>query len=212
MSREDSTRDELVVEGWHAESVIAVSFEVDDQAYAALTLLGELDSQRQVRIQEAVVAIRYEDGQVVEKERVESTSEPSALGGGLVGLVLGIIGGPFGMLIGGMSGVFIGSVFDMRDLDDTESALSAISRSASVGHPTLLAVVAEQSPEVIDAAMAGVGGTVLRRSVFDVAAEIAAAKKAERKAKRTAREELVRARRRDEREAAHAKVERLGPA
>jgi methylmalonyl-CoA mutase cobalamin-binding subunit len=37
--------------------------------------------------------------------------------------------------------------------------------------------------EVIDAAMAGLGGTVLRRSVFDVQDEIAAAKHAERKAK-----------------------------
>jgi uncharacterized membrane protein len=43
-------------------------------AYKALTSLKELDSQKRLRVAEAVVVERGEDGQVVEKDRVETTS------------------------------------------------------------------------------------------------------------------------------------------
>jgi uncharacterized membrane protein len=97
---EQSTSNKLVTGGWAGYNVIAVSFEEDRSAYNALTALKELDSQRWVGVQEAVVVIRREDGQVLEKDRVESMFLPSTAGGGLIGLLIGIIGGPFGMLIG----------------------------------------------------------------------------------------------------------------
>ena len=62
---------------------------------------------------------------------------------------------------------------------------------------------------MIDAAMAAYGGTVTRRSVADVEAEIAAVETAQRKAAREAQQELMRARREETRAAAHAKVEKL---
>jgi len=189
--------------------VIAVSFEDDDNAYAALTLLKELDSQHQVGIQEAVVIVREPDGRVVEKDRIACFAMPNTLGVGLIGLLVGILGGPLGLLIGGTAGLFVGSLFDIEDTDEIDSALGAISSSARPGHTALLAAAAEQSPEVIDAAMSALGGTVLRRSVDDVEAEIAAAERAERKAKRKARKELLRGRRDHDREAAHAKVDEL---
>ena len=56
-----------------------------------------------------------------------------------------------------------------------------ISSSVEVGRIALLAIVRELNPEVIDAAISDLGGTVLRRYVADVEAEIAAAQDAERK-------------------------------
>lgn len=134
---------------------------------------------------------------------------PNAVGGGLVGLLVGIIGGPLGMLIGGTAGLLVGSLVDMEEADDTDSALGAISRSARPGRTALLAVVTEQSAEVIDAAMHRLGGSVLRRPVYDVEAEIATAEKAEHKARREARKALLRGRHEHDREAVHAKVEAL---
>lgn len=180
---------------WGFYSVITVSFENDDKAYPALRLLKELDSQHQVGMDEAVVVTRDAEGPVVVKDRVASAPMSNTIGGGLVGLLTGIIGGPLGMLIGGPAGAFVGTLFDIEDADKTDSALSAISSSARPGHNTLLAVVREQSREVVDAAMSGLGGTVLRRPVHDVEAEIAFAEQAQRTAKREARKELLRGRR-----------------
>lgn len=48
----------------------------------------------------------------------------------------------------------------------------------------MLADVSEESPVAIDAVMANLGGTVLRRSAGDVQAEVAAAEEAQREAKK----------------------------
>jgi uncharacterized membrane protein len=205
----DTTGSNTVAEGWDGHNVIAVSFEDDRNAYGALTSLKELDSQERVRVAEAVVVERGQDGQVVEKDRVESTSLPASASGGLIGLLIGVIGGPLGVLVGGTYGLFVGSLFDLSDITEADSALAQISGSAQVGHTALLAVVDERSPEVVDAAMAQIGGTVVRRSVADVEAEIAAAESAERKAKREARKELIRERDQHDKAAVQAKLEEL---
>jgi uncharacterized membrane protein len=190
-------------------NVIAVAFDEDINAYAALTKLKELDSQGQIALNEAVVAERGADGAMTVKDNVDSVQLAGTAGGGLTGLLLGVIGGPLGVLIGGSSGMLIGSLFDLDDAERVETTLGEIAKSVQPGHTAVLAVVTEPTAEVIDAAMAALGGTVTRRSVFDVEAEIAAAEEAERKAAHEAQRELMRGRRDQTRESAHAKVEAL---
>jgi uncharacterized membrane protein len=120
--------------------------------------------------------------------------------------LIGILGGPLGILLGGATGVAVGSLFDLADADDTDSALTEVSKTVKVGRTSLLAQVEEQSPEVIDAAMADLSGTVVRRSVGDVEVEIAAAEDAQREAKRKARAELRKARHEKRQEDVQAKV------
>src|SRR6478609_6077605 len=194
-------------DSWDGHNVIAVSFEDDRSAYKALTLVEELDSQRRVSLGEAVVVVRAADGQVVAKDGAESSSMPATAGGGLTGLLLGVIGGPIGMLLGGAYGALAGSMFDLYDAGEAESALGAISSSVQLDHTALLAVVDESNTEIVDAAMADLGGTVVRRAVADVEAEIAAAEDAERKAKLEARKELDRARRESSKAAVDAKLD-----
>ena len=209
MTNTPNTPNTTAADPFDGRSVIAVSFEDDGVAYKALTLLEELDSQHRVDVLEAVVVTRGEDGQVVAKDSVESSSMPGTATGGLTGLLLGVIGGPLGMLIGGTYGLFVGSLFDVYDADTADSALGEISGSVKIGHTALLAVVDEPSPEVVDAAMSDLGGTVARRSQAVVEAEIAAAEDAERTAKREARKELNRAQREQDKAAVDAKLGEL---
>lgn len=95
------------------------------------------------------------------------------------------------------------------DLDETESVLTELSRSVRVGHASLLAQVSEQSPEVVDAAVAGLDGQVVRRPIADVEAEIAAAEEAQRAAKKEARERLRAERREERKEKVQAKIAKL---
>ena len=190
-------------------NVIAVAFDADVNAYAALTKLKELDSQGQIDVQEAVVAQRATDGSLTVKDRVGSPELLGTAGGGLTGLLVGILGGPVGVLIGGSTGLLVGSLFDLDEADQVETSLGQLSKSIEPGRTALLAVVTEPSPEIVDAAMAVLGGTVLRRSVDEVEAEIAAVEDAERKAALEAQRELVRSRRDHDRAAAHTKVDAL---
>lgn len=188
------------------ENVLAVSFAEHSDAYEALSRLKELDAKREVRVRGAAVVVRGEDGTIVTKAQIEDDTWEGAATGGLVGLLIGVLGGPLGVILGGATGILIGSLFDMDDSDETESALSDISRSIQVESPCLLADVIEENPVAIDAVMAALGGTVIRRSAADVQAELAAAEEAQHEAKKRARQELREARRKKQKEEVDAKV------
>ena len=188
-----------------AYNVISVAFEDDANAYTALTTLKQLDTQGQVKVQAAAVVARADDGELVVKDQVGDVDYVGTVSGGTLGLLIGILGGPLGVLIGGSYGLMVGSLFDLSDADETESVLSQIAISVRPGRSALLAQVIEQSAEVVETAMAGLGGTVLRRPMDEVEAEIAAAEKAQREANK----ELMRGRREHTEEQVHAKVQDL---
>src|SRR5829696_8569941 len=190
-------------------NVIAVTFEHDADAYGALTRLKELDAQGQLEIQEAVVVQRGSDGALAVKDRIGTDELAGTAGGGLVGLLVGILGGPVGVLLGGSTGLMIGSLFDLDDAERIESTLGRISQSVQTERNAVLAVVTEPSPEIIDAAMATFGGTVIRRGGYEVEAEAAAIEEAERKAAWEAEQELQRSQREHDRAAVRDKVEQL---
>ena len=195
------------------DNVLVVTFgedpENDKNAYQALTDLKQLDSQDQIKIAGAAVVTREPNGRVDAKSEVGEDPYVGTASGGIIGLLLGIIGGPLGVLLGGATGVLVGSLFDIDEVETTESVLSEISKQVQPTRTAVLAQVTEQRPEVIDTAMARLGGEVMRRPVVDVEEEIAAAQEAQREAKREARKELQKARREKTKEDAHAKVEEL---
>ena len=180
-------------------NVLTLNFAADGDAYQSLTTLKELDEQGQVGLEGAAVVLRHEDGSIEIKDEVGDIGYAGTATGGAVGLIVGILGGPIGVLLGGATGVLVGSLFDLDDLDETDSVLSEMSRTVQVGHRAVVAVVDEQSPEVIDAAIQRLNGTVLRVPLTDVEAEIAAAEEAQRAAKKAARKKLHEERR-DERQ------------
>lgn len=195
------------------DSVLVITFgkdsENDKNAYQALTDLKQLDSQGQIKIAGGAVVTRDLDGRVDVKSEVGDDPYTGTAAGGVIGLLVGIIGGPLGVLLGGATGVLVGSLFDIDDVETTESVLGDISKQVHPTRTAVLAQVTEQSPEVIDTAMAQLGGEVMRRPVVDVEQEIAAAQEAQRKVKREARKELQHARLEKHKEDAHAKVEEL---
>jgi uncharacterized membrane protein len=195
------------------ENVLVVTFgedpDNDTNAYQALTDLKQLDSQGQIRIAGAAVITRDLDGRVDVKSEVGNEPFAGTASGGMIGLLVGILGGPLGVLLGGSTGLLVGSLFDIDEAETTESVLGDMSKQVHPTRTAVLAQVTEQSPEVIDAAMARLGGEVMRRPVVDVEDEIAAAQEAQQKAEREARRELQKARREKHKEDAHAKVEEL---
>ena len=186
-------------------NVIAVSFENDDAAYAALARLKQLDAAGQIELRGAAVATRDSSGHLITEEAAGGQEWAGLAGGGIIGVLIGVLGGPLGVLIGGTTGVLVGSLFDLDEEEGTESVLEAIARTVRPGHDTLVAELNEPSDhEVVDAVMESRSGTVIRREVRDVEAEIAAAEEAQHKAKKEARKRL-----REEREAKHEGRRRL---
>ena len=190
-------------------SVIAVSFAQSSSAYEALSNLKELDGQQQVSVHGTAVLERGQDGQLAVKDHVGDSHLHATGTGGLIGLLIGLLAGPFGILIGGLTGLLIGSLFDIEDEADEGSVLAAIAKTVRPGQTVLIALVSEPSDEVVDAAMSRLGGTVVRHTVEDVEAEIAGADQAQRAAKREARAQLRAQREQHLHDEVHAKLEAL---
>ncbi len=195
------------------ENVLVVSFgeepENDTNAYQALTDLKQLDSQGQISIAGAAVVTRDPDDRVDVKSEVANDPYAGTASGGIIGVLIGIIGGPLGVLLGGTYGMLVGSLFDIDDVETTDSVLREISNQVHATRTAVLAQVTEQSPEVIDAAMARLGGEVMRRPVVEVEQEIAATQEAQREAERGARAQRRKARLEKSKADAHAKAEEL---
>jgi uncharacterized membrane protein len=191
------------------DNVIAVTFPEEANAYEALARLKELDAHDDVGVPAAAVVAREQDGKITIKDQFGKESYDNTAGGGLLGLLVGVLGGPLGVLVGGATGLVIGSLFDEDDDDNTQSVLGDLSSSIRVGPPGLLAEVSEPDPAAVDAVMAHLGGTVVRRSVSDVEREIAAAQDAQREAKKKARDELREARQKQRKDEIDAKIAQL---
>ena len=191
------------------DKVVVVAFADDAKAYEALATVKQLDRDEQIDLVEGVVVTRDEDGRVHVQDEAGDHSLAGTASGGLIGLLIGILGGPLGVLLGGATGLLLGSLWDLDDADTTESALGEVSKSVEVGRNSLLAQVVEQSPEVLDTAMTRLGGTVVRRPVYEIEAEIDRAQEAQREAKKQANAKLREERQERTRAQAHAKVEEL---
>jgi uncharacterized membrane protein len=192
-----------------ADSVIAVSFPEEANAYEALARLKELDSKGSIDVPGAAVVAREQDGKITIKDQFGQERYQDTASGGLLGLLVGVLGGPLGVIVGGATGILVGSLFDEDDDDETRSVLGDMSKSIRVGPPGLLAEVSEPAPEAVDAVMAHLNGTMVRRSAADVELEIASAEDAQLAAKKKARHELREARHKEHKEKADAKVAEL---
>ncbi len=181
-----------------AHNVIAVSFEDRSKAYEALSELKGAALEGRVDVLSATIVTRDEYGRLSSPEGGDVVAGAATVGGSLIGLMIGVIGGPIGMLFGWTGGLLVGGAFDIRRADRTDSVLGEISRAIPLGGTAVVAEVDEYAFEVVDTLMLELGGTVYRRPTELVLAEIEAAEDAYRKAQKEA-DRIVREQRKAER-------------
>ena len=191
------------------ENVLVVSFADGRDPQAALSALARLDSDQQLELVAACVVSRDAPGRVRVLSETRAFGVEGAVTAELLGVLVGILDGPLGALIGAAAGLFVGSLIDVYEDNRSESVLANIAETLQTDRPTLLAVVGEPQPRVVDDTLHCVGATVLRRPREDVEAEMAAVTEAQRDARRAARRSLHASRLRRDREQIHRELDRL---
>jgi len=174
------------------ENVVVVRFEEPSKAYQALSELKQSDADGRIELKSAAVVERSAAGELKIADSADNVGLVNTASGSLIGLLVGVLGGPVGLLLGFGAGALVGGSFDMDREDESDEALSVLSRAIPPGATGLIADVTESEVELIDAKMDALGGDVTRRSVVDVVAELGtaheAAEAAAREARRTVRE------------------------
>lgn len=172
------------------ENVLLITFEDPKSAYDAIDELRHLSDERVLDVKVAALVERHPDGRFSLVDEVDGIGFKGTAVGGAVGALVGVLAGPVGALFGGAIGLAVGSLSDEDEVDTAQVLLATVSRRVPVGTTAVVAEAAEPVPEVVDALMATIAGTVHRWSRREVEDELAAADDAYRAAEREAQRVL----------------------
>ena len=172
------------------ENVVVVGFSDPSKAYQALSVLKQCDAEGRIELHSAAVVERTPTGALRTPEGADNVGLVGTASGSLMGMLIGVLGGPVGVLVGWGAGAMMGSLFDIARVEKSDEALVDLGRAIPPESTAVIAGVAEPAVEVIDGEMAKLGGEVTRRPLAEVLDELDASEAAAEAAAREARKEL----------------------
>jgi len=169
------------------QNVVVIGFTEPSKAYQALSVLKSCNADGRIGLESAAVVERTPEGTLRIPESADNAELVGMASGSVVGMLIGVLGGPVGMLLGWGAGAMMGGAFDLDRAVTSDEALTVLGTAIPAGSTAVIANVEEPAVEVIDGEMAKLGGEVTRRPVADVMAELDAAEAAADAAAREAR-------------------------
>ena len=152
------------------ERMLAVVFDNQKKAYQAKAALYELQAEGSITIYQGAVVMKHADGTVV----VKNFDDPAPVGtliGTAVGSLVGLIGGPAGVALGAATGLTAGTLIDVDRFENARVGEDFVVDLLETVTPKKVVVAAEIEEEwttPVDTRMEALGGTVLRRSMWQV--------------------------------------------
>jgi uncharacterized membrane protein len=169
------------------ENVVVVRFTEPSKAYQALSVLKDCDAEGRIGLKSAAVVERSADGELYFPESADNVGPIGTASGSLIGMLVGVLGGPVGLLLGWGAGAMMGGAFDVDRAITSDEALTVLGRAIPPDSTAVIADVEEPAVEVIDGEMTKLGGEITRRSAAEVMVELDAAEQAAEAAAREAR-------------------------
>ena len=181
---------------------IIVSFDVESEAYQALTELRKKTLTENYVVSQAVLA-KNNDGKldVIDSFDTGVQTHNDTRMGGLLGALLGVAGGPLGMVLMGGYGALIGSAIDWGDAAQNASLMEHVLGCVTEDSAVLIAVVQENDGSAFDKNFEKFQADVTRFDAAEVAAEIAQAQRVQEEMAREAKKQLREAKKQDRKQA-----------
>ncbi|MDH6142276.1 MULTISPECIES: histidine kinase [Kitasatospora] len=153
--------------------MLFITFTDQAEATAAFGEAKELPGAHQ-----AAVLTRSAEGLLDTPESWVKGAGGPTVATGLVGGLLGLFGGPIGVLLGWTAGTFIGGAAELRRFHEGAEGLLVYSKDLVEGSALLIVELREHDPAAADQLAARHGGRLLRRPAEEVEAEVRAAERA----------------------------------
>jgi uncharacterized membrane protein len=149
------------------ERMLVVVFDSEKKAYEGVAALRQLEREGSINAHAGAVVVKNADGTASIKE-LDDIGPVGTLVGTSVGSLIGLLAGPVGLAVGAVSGLALGTLFDIDNAGVGVDFVEDVQKSLQ---PTKAAVVADIEEEwtiPVDTRMEALGGTVLRRAVWEV--------------------------------------------
>lgn len=150
---------------------IAIVFPDEPKAYDGFHALKQLHEQGMITMYESIVIERQPEGEIATKQTTERPLLHTGVGA-LLGGLIGLFGGPAGVLVGAGVGGTVGVVDDTVRGTIGDDYVQKIGKQLAPGMFAVLAEVHEIGAGPIDVRMAQLGGKVLRETRVDFVEEL----------------------------------------
>ena len=149
-------------------NLIVVTFDDPGEAGKVLQTLRSVQKEGYLNLDDSAVVVKDEEGKVHVKNEMDRGVKIGAVGGGLLGLLVGGIFFPIaGLLVGALAGGLIGKSVDVG-VD--QKFVKEVSEDIQPGTSALFFIVRDAEPDVAVAALRPYKGTV-RHTTFPPEAE-----------------------------------------
>ena len=173
------------------ENLVLVNYKVESEAYQALSELKRDTANANYTISQAVI-VKRENGQLNTMDGFINGKDANddTVTGSLIGGLVGILGGPIGILLGGSVGMLIGGAVDASGLVKDASLLEKTGDSIAEGETAIILLAQEEYETALTAKLNDFDVTITRFDAAEVAAEVEHAREVERQMAKETREKL----------------------
>ena len=173
------------------ENVILANYKVESEAYQALSELKRDTANANYTISQAMI-VKRENGKLNVMDGFVNgiTTGDDTWMGGLLGGLIGILGGPIGVLLGGSVGMLVGGAVDAGEMAGDTSLLEKAGDSIAEGETAIILLAQEEYETALTAKLNDFDVSITRLDAAEVAAEVEHAKEVERQMAKETREKL----------------------
>lgn len=183
------------------ENVITALFSEENEAYRAFS-----EIKQGMVSQSCIIAhlglLKKQAGHIVVADAADSgvTTTDDTRFGGMMGMLIGIMGGPLVMLFGMAMGSMIGRIKDIGDAKKGVSLIEQVCTKLQDGDVALIALAQENDEKMLDSRLSPYKVEITRYPAAEVAAEVEQAMKLQEELASDARKKLREAKKAEIRE------------
>lgn len=173
------------------KNVLVAVFKVESEGFQALAELRQA-AEGETYAVSAAALVKKEKNVCTYLDGFDTGAHTTndAVIGGLIGMTLGILGGPLGVLLGGSYGSLVGMTVDAGDACFGASMLDQMADKLDDGMVALIALTAEDNNAALDAKLSAYDTVIARFDAEAVAEEVDMAYEKQSELARQAKEEV----------------------
>ncbi len=149
--------------------LVAITFDDTEQAGKVRHTLSSIQETGHLSLDDSAVIVKDEDGKVHIKNEVDRGVKVGAIGGSLLGLLLGAVFFPIGgLILGAIGGALVGK---LMNTGVSQKFIDEVTEELKPGSSAIFFIVRGDNPNPTVAALREYNGKVLQTSLPDEAEE-----------------------------------------
>ncbi|CAM3317375.1 DUF1269 domain-containing protein [Vagococcus fessus] len=166
--------------------VIVLNFDIESKAYQAFSEIKKLHVSKQIKGEQLAVVRHSEDGnhKFEIKDFIDFTGSNHSAKDSTIGMFIGLLGGPLGMMFGWFAGSMIGGAKDVKEVKEATAIFEFVASHIKEGETSALMIADEDDNRPLNELIFNqLGGHINRVEFEEVEEAIEEAQKMENEAK-----------------------------